>query len=365
MRGPERSPSPPAAGPTAVQAGPQAALLARVILADPGLSAARPGSIPGLAAPLVAGAAPPAEPVVGRPPLGPALPASPAAGGGAAAVPWAAGQAAWPSAVGVQASRPVLFNPAVLLGLPAAPADQPAPALPGVSLSGQAVTGLLSALATHTAPRAEGAGEATLADGHMLPVLLRQRLVESGMFYESHLRGWSRGEMSLEAVRREPQAPLLDPAAPRLQLPDLEGMPEEAARLAARQLSMLEGGPFLWQGQIWPGQWMQWLVEEYQGKDPAPEELAPRWRTQVRLVLPRLGELSAELGVGALGLRIHLSTPDPDTLAEVRAALPDLVQRMRAADLKLVQLTAELATPALPEGGNGRPDMPGADHEPT
>jgi hypothetical protein len=60
------------------------------------------------------------------------------------------------------------------------------------------------------------------------------------------------------------------------------------------------------------------------------------------LTLPRLGELSADLDVGALGLRIRLRSTTPETLAEINAAMPELVQRMRAAELNLSSITAGL-----------------------
>jgi hypothetical protein len=88
---------------------------------------------------------------------------------------------------------------------------------------------------------------------------------------------------------------------------------------------------------------MQWLVEERPGDGHNLEDELPRWRTQLRLTLPRLGEVSAELGVGALGLQINLVAPNAETLEEMKAALPDLSQRLQAAELHLIKLNVELA----------------------
>jgi hypothetical protein len=262
-----------------------------------------------------------------------------------------AAQAAAPQALTAQAAatqpsaKPIVVNPTVMLAPPAATAPTLAssPALPAMAMTGQAVDGMRAALASNTALTTQGVVSQTSPGVHLLSQQLRKTLAESGMFYENHLGRWSKGQLPLEAVQREPQAMLKEVGGPLLKLAGLEGMPEEAARLAGRQLLMLEGGPFLWQGLAWPGQWMQWLVEERPGEGHNIEDEMPRWRTQLRLTLPRLGEVTAELGVGARGLQIHLEAPNDDTLAEMNAALPDLVGRLQTAELNLTSVKVVLA----------------------
>jgi hypothetical protein len=246
------------------------------------------------------------------------------------------------------AAKPILPNPAVMLvAQAAAPATAPGlaanPALPALAMAGQAVDAMRAAMAPNTALTTQGVVSQTSPGVQVLSQMLRKTLAESGMFYENHLGRWVRGQVPLEAIQREPQAILREAQGQLLKLQNLEGMPEEAARLAGRQLMMLEGGPFVWQGMAWPGQWMQWLVEERPGNGHNPEDELPRWRTQLRLTLPRLGEVRAELGVGALGLQINLMAPNAETLEEMKAALPDLGQRLQAAELNLIKLNVELA----------------------
>lgn len=249
------------------------------------------------------------------------------------------------TAAATPAGRPIVANPAVLLA-PASASNAPISALPGaipaLSMAGEAVDGTRAALGSHSSSvAAQGVTAEQGAVANALPIQLQRTVKESGLFYESHLGKWVRGEVGLETLQREPQARLAQTPGPLLDLPDLDGMPEEAARLASRQLHMLEGGPFLWQGQAWPGQMAEWSVRERDQGESAAEADMQKWHSKLRLILPRLGEISVDLDIGALGLRIRLATPSPETLAEINAAMPELAARMRAAELNLSSLQAE------------------------
>lgn len=240
---------------------------------------------------------------------------------------------------------PLVANPAVLLA--PVPASQlsaavlPGAVIPGLSMAGEAVEGMRASLGSQSSlANAQGVTVGRADASNILPMRLQQTVKESGLFYESHLGKWARGELSLESIQREPQARLAHTPGPLLDLPDLDGMPEQAARLASRQLNMLEGGPFFWQGQTWPGQVAEWTVSERDvgGGDDA-ELLGQKWQSRLKLTLPRLGEVAAELDMGAQGLRVRLRSASAETLAEIDAALPELIQRMRNAELNLSSIT--------------------------
>ncbi|TCJ17959.1 flagellar hook-length control protein FliK [Parasulfuritortus cantonensis] len=258
------------------------------------------------------------------------------------------GNASAAGAAAVPTGRPLVANPAILLA--PAPANVPAsavlpgPAIPAMTLAGEAVDGARAALGSQTAlATAQGVVADQASPARLLPMRLQQTVKESGLFYESHLGKWVRGELGLETIQREPQARLSQAPGPRLDLPDLEGMPEQAARLASRQLHLLEGGPFVWQGQVWPGQVAEWQVGERDQEGAEDAAAGQKWHSRLRLTLPRLGTVAADLDVGALGLRVRLRPGQPDTLAEIKAALPELVQRLRDAELNLSSVQAELA----------------------
>lgn len=287
----------------------------------------------------------------GRPATG-TVQASPsgATGIGASTRASAAGPASTPAVAHAAATavtgRPILANPAILLA-PAgnsATSNLPGPAIPAMTLAGEAVDGMRGARgAQSSSTTAQGVVSEKPVLAQMFPMRLQQTVKESGLFYESHLGKWVRGEMALDGIQREPQARLAHAPGARLDLADLEGMPEQAARLASRQLHMLEGGPFVWQGQVWPGQVADWQVQEHEREQAEDEAAGQKWRSQLRLALPRLGAVAADLDIGALGLRIRLRPDSPETLKEIEMALPELVQRLRAADLNLSSVQAELA----------------------
>lgn len=285
-------------------------------------------------------AAPTAPTTPATAPTAPPSPAAPST----ATVTAATAPAAPASAL---AQRPVVVNVAMLQaarGTPGlTPASSAAPgitALPGAGMSAATVEGLRAAIASGTVLTTQLIWDQPARASHVLPQRLRQVMRESGLFYESHQAKWVKGETTLEMLQREPQARLAKLDLPPANPPELKGLPEETARLAGRQLMMLEGQPFVWQGQAWPGQPMEWRVEERQ-PDPQGDPDAPAWRTRLRLVLPRLGTIEADLGLGPAGLQVRLTAVDEATLQEVRAALPELTRRLEAARLNPTAVSAE------------------------
>lgn len=209
-------------------------------------------------------------------------------------------------------------------------------AAPNAGPLGQAVDGLRAALATGTSLQTVVVSGADTDPREVLPARLAQTLKESGLFYEAHLARWTRGTYPFESILNEPQARLGRGAAPLASLAELGGMPEEAARLAGRQLHMLEGQPLLWQGYAWPGQWMDWLVHERGGGQggEADAEPATAWTTELRLSLPRLGALNARLDLRARSLDLELWAAEPRVAESLRQALPDLAHSLALAGLE-------------------------------
>ncbi|OYY92872.1 MAG: hypothetical protein B7Y41_14025 [Hydrogenophilales bacterium 28-61-23] len=224
---------------------------------------------------------------------------------------------------------------------------------PNSGLLEQAVGAPRAAIPSSTTLSVNTLVELPSAANHMLPVRLSQTVSESGMFYESHLAKWSTGSLSLESILREPQARLGQENLLPASAPELGGMPEEAARLAGRQLQMLEGAPFLWQGQAWPGQAMDWLVREEAGGEGGGEDAqaGSEWVTELNLTLPRMGTVHAQLGLAGDQLRVRLQTTDASTRDSLIAALPLLAKGFEASGLKPVEM--QVAVPNGEPGGEG------------
>ena len=232
--------------------------------------------------------------------------------------------------------RPIVANVVMLQGY----GGTPAMASANTALAGQSVDAMRAAMAASTNLKPTVMADPATPSQNLLPTRLAQTLKESGLFYEAHLVRWAKGRYPFEAILNEPQARMARGGAPMLSLAELGGMPEEAARMAGRQLQMLEGGPFLWQGFAWPGQWMDWLVEERPGGegDGRPEEQPSAWSTELNLTLPRMGTVNAQLALRGRAVSLNLHVSMAATAEALQNALPELQKGLESAGLEPVQL---------------------------
>lgn len=255
-----------------------------------------------------------------------------------------AASAAQAPVAGPAAARPIVANVVMLQAYSATVQFTPAGVVsPNTTLVGQTVEGLRASIPASTTLNPNVLAELPAQSRNLLPTRLHQTLSESGLFYESHLARWAKGSLSFEAILREPQARLGREAMPNAGITELGGMPDEAARLAGRQIHLLEGAPFVWQGFAWPGQWLEWLVRERSPGEGegAGDEASAQWVTELNLSLPRMGSIHIHLGLSGERIRLRLSAPEETTREEMRLALPVLVKGLEAAGLRPVGLSVE------------------------
>ncbi|MFU2488436.1 flagellar hook-length control protein FliK [Thauera sp. WH-1] len=238
--------------------------------------------------------------------------------------------------------------------------------------------------------------------GAQLVPLLRQALGQSGLFYESHQTQWVLGKLDTAALLREPQgqqmvaprapgggapapagaqgataaatttvSPPPNPAAAataggtaqagavaggaaetsrtaaanqtavqEVAAPRAQPIPERLMPIVHQQLDALATQHYLWQGQAWPGQPFDWLIEDPQreGGEAEPE---PSWNTTLRLTLPRLGGVEAQLHLTAAGVALRLRADDPATIGRLDTGAAALASALEAANLKLTGLVVE------------------------
>lgn len=210
-------------------------------------------------------------------------------------------------------------------------------------------------------------------------LLLRDTLSLSGLFYESHQAQWVMGSRTIAQLEQEPQGRLpplpaqADPPSPRnavvnadpadnaltlAQTADLLPAPAAGdasaaapehdgppARLPAhpdsfplirQQLTALETGHVAWRGEVWPGQTMDWEVGE--APDPEHPETARVWRTELRLELPRLGEVQARIELGRAGIRMQIFADSGEHEAALRENADALASAFSAAGLSVTGL---------------------------
>jgi hypothetical protein len=227
--------------------------------------------------------------------------------------------------------------------------------------------------------------------------ILKEALSKSGMFYEAHQARWVEGNMSTASLLNEPQgklSPLLvaptnspSPLASSneitsTQLPqaknidaretvkaDYENMPSRNDRvqndpqvhrlpenaqqqplssgsnsihssltpLVQQQLNALATQNYLWQGKIWPGQEMRWEISDEGRRSTQTEESdLHRWKTSLRLDLPQLGNIDAELRMDANNqIQLSIKAGNEESRKDLQNAVTLLDQSMQAAGLKL------------------------------
>jgi hypothetical protein len=216
-------------------------------------------------------------------------------------------------------------NPAAL------PAAAPAPAgAASVSLGG--IARLLSDVSEGgAAPLQLGELPASVETPGPWARALAGAVRDSGVFYESHLERWSRGDYPLAQLRREPQARPTDaaPAAPpagshgAADTPAAASLTREAVQAAGaagtgdgtravdtprpilrEQLDLLENRSLAVSVDAWPGQRVDLEIRDERESrgGGAPAESA--WSTSVGLDLPHIGRLDTELTL--VGNRLRL-----------------------------------------------------------
>lgn len=199
---------------------------------------------------------------------------------------------------------------------------------------------------------------------------LAKAVGQSGLFYESHQAQWLEGEISQQSLQAEPQGRLDLQARPTLSAhpqPASAGrdakaqetergvqspiatavksgesdalslsVPGAIRSLVHQQLESLVSQQMVWQGQVWPGQTLEWKIdvpEREGGGNQDAEEQA--WKSSLRLSLPGLGELDAELILNSAGVAIRIKASDQAAAERLRSALPDLADALAAAGVPL------------------------------
>ena len=178
-----------------------------------------------------------------------------------------------------------------------------------------------------------------------LPGLLQKAIVQSGLFYESHQAQWVNGENTLENLQQEPQGKLVlvaaDLPAAKVAASALLG-PEMSVHtqtipLVQQQLTTLETGHLFWRGEIWQGQPMEWDIYEHSQEKAKENESdqVPQWRTQLRLSMPQLGDITATITLNAQGINIKINTSQQDTARLLKSNQSPLTMDMQLVGLNI------------------------------
>lgn len=152
---------------------------------------------------------------------------------------------------------------------------------------------------------------------------LKHALDSSGLFYESHLKEATLGARPWHQLMQEPQ-----------NKPNF--MPPE---MVAQQLQVLEQHRVMWQGEVWPGQSMQWQVSEressqHSADDPSLNSL----QSNLSLKLPRLGEVNVRITMVNGRFSVRVQPLESGSVREMQSSRSLLAMNLQAAGLKLESL---------------------------
>ena len=125
----------------------------------------------------------------------------------------------------------------------------------------------------------------------------------------------------------------------------------EVQHLVQQQLQALETHHLMWQGQVWPGQSMDWEIvghreEESQAGDSDPTH----WTTRLALDLPNLGRVVARLQLNQGQVNLTFLAENQGTVAAMRQNQERLHEQFESAQLVLTGATMAHGT----EGDNGQ-----------
>lgn len=115
----------------------------------------------------------------------------------------------------------------------------------------------------------------------------------------------------------------------------------ETISLVQQQLQTLDSRQLAWQGQVWPGQNMEWRVEERAAREGGGGDIEmPHWQTSLRLQLPSLGNVQATLAFIPQGLRINLKA-EMETAEIMKGALGKLLRSMESSGLRVLGMSVD------------------------
>ena len=236
-----------------------------------------------------------------------------------------------------------------------------------------------------------------------LAAALKTSLAQSGLFYEAHLSQWVQGQRTLASIQQEPQASQTQQLVAQSNLPasntantqQLTQNPPFASatgsignsqpaltnpstgtaantaintptnvsandiqnantnpvltQLVQHQLQTLENNQILWQGQVWPGQTMQWQIENDQSpSSQGSAQESAGWKSRMLLDMPMLGQMNIQIGIVGKQVRIAIHTDSSQTCATLSSQQTTLLTQLNMVGLKLDHLQIQQTINPIP-----------------
>lgn len=260
-----------------------------------------------------------------------------------------------------------------------------------ITNSNQNLVGSRLTQAINTAYKADGAPNNQLSA--QIARSLIQNISQSGLFYESHIKAYTDGQFKLADIRQEPQAQANSNNANTTQTQQGANAPNQQAQTAnqggantnlsnitqqtstnlaantnpnaantaqnlqsalptpgvdpnthnivRQQLEVLADQSIQWRGEAWPGAEMQWRIQRNHYEDQNPDndvnEDQAQWQTNLKLRLPSLGDINANIGINGNKIFLNIQAQE-DKIESLKSNSNQLAQQLTDRQLELIRL---------------------------
>ncbi|KAF1047559.1 MAG: hypothetical protein GAK35_00564 [Herbaspirillum frisingense] len=172
---------------------------------------------------------------------------------------------------------------------------------------------------------------------------LQNAITYSGVFYESHVSAWAAGQRPAEELMKEPQAQVARQSGGEVNLlSQNDPAQNQLGQIINLQLNALEQQRMVWHGEVWPGQQMEWEINQDHGDDtpkrPDDEPTPPSWHSVVRFNFAHLGSVSASIRLIGQQIHVQVKADNDLTAAALRSNTALFADAMSAAGTSLDSL---------------------------
>lgn len=125
-------------------------------------------------------------------------------------------------------------------------------------------------------------------------------------------------------------------------------IPDKLMPILHQQLDSIGSHEVSWQGQIWPGQMMDWRITRDELEDPErdahdqDDDNPTQWQSYLRLQLPHLGDVEARIHLTPAGLALRVLSSSGTTADTLRNDAARLDSALSAAGITLNALSVQI-----------------------
>ncbi|BBB66501.1 hypothetical protein UNDYM_2248 [Undibacterium sp. YM2] len=179
---------------------------------------------------------------------------------------------------------------------------------------------------------------AELKDTSATASKLQHQINTSGLFYESHVAEWAQGKRPINDIRAEPQSQIASSdATASTSASALNPANKEMGQIIHQQLNVLEQNIVRWQGELFPGQKIEWEIKkESQGERNQQDIENVNWQSVVRFDLPNLGPVTAIINLQSSNLGLSLRAEQSTTVSALKDHASELATAMQVAGSPLM-----------------------------